>query len=274
MSACKWNPDKGDYWTDDDAPCRNDDDGWPTNHCTARRTCSNHVGTNELTCARCLGRVRQAIRAIREHAPLLIEVAAAEGVNSTAAVLAGPAADYRVFSARRLLDKGWIMRNLPESQWERAMSNLLEDDDALHPYSVLTRWQMMLSEDYGHDLPETLSVEGAAAYLERHLHLIAQDPDQDFALFRSEVKKCRDFVLGNGLSLTCRKERGAPCPTCSDEGKFVRLVHEYAHYCDNDDCERMHYTDSGHDLWVCPRKPLEHRWEEAAYRNYLEERTA
>lgn len=101
MSACRWDRDAGDYLTPEGDPCRRDEYGDPTTHCTARRTCSQHVGRGELTCARCLGRVRQTIRKIAAYSPLLPTAAeleeygrrAVQGVNSEAAWLAGPAAD-------------------------------------------------------------------------------------------------------------------------------------------------------------------------------------
>lgn len=274
MTSCRWNQDAGDYLTDDGKSCKRDDYGDPTRHCTAKRRCSHHVGWNELSCGRCIADVRNDIRAIRDLSALLPVAAMSDGVNSEAANLSGPAADYRVFSARRALDRAWLMAHIPDQNLERAMAALLPDDDEWHPYGVLTRWQMMLSQDYGHDVPEKLTISDAAAYLDRHLHKVAQDDEQDFPLLRREVRTCRQH-LETVLHNSSRKERGAPCPLCStgEPKVFVRLQLEHGHWCIDPDCERIHYADSSGDRWVCP-KNREHAWTEAAYRAYVEERSA
>lgn len=150
--------------------------------------------------------------------------------------------------------------------------SLIEDDDDRHPYSVLTRWQMMLSEDWGHDLPEQMSIGGAAAYLERNLGRLANDPEQDWPLFASEVRKVfshMESVLHNDT----RPDRGVPCPTCAEDGHFARLARRWAHWCEDEDCARFHHADTTDDRWVCPRN-REHWWTHASYSNYLEERGA
>ena len=105
-------------------------------------------------------------------------------------MLSAPAADYRVFSARRTINRQWLMANIPERNLERALKAYLEDDDVWHPYSVLTRWHLMIAEDYGHALVDHLSISDSAAYLDRHLPRIAQDDEQDFPLLRRELEKC------------------------------------------------------------------------------------
>lgn len=92
MSACKWDGDAGQYLADGE-PCKRDDYGDPTRHCTARRTCSQHIGEGELTCARCVGRTRQDVRQIVERASLMLPEAMVTGVDSESAFLAGPAAN-------------------------------------------------------------------------------------------------------------------------------------------------------------------------------------
>lgn len=299
MTSCKWDRDAEQYLTDDGEPCKRDEHGDPTKHCTARRTCSQHIGRDELTCARCVGRTRQDARTIRELSALLPTAAMSDGVNSEAANLAGPAADYRVFSARRQIDKDWIYANIQQSardwciddkcpqrhfktskgnRWhkrglENALADLVADDDEWHPYSVLTRWHLMLAEDYGHPLPEVLSVGAAVEYLDRHLGRVAQDPGQDFPLLARELRKCRQH-LESVLHNDTRQERGAPCPDCAQEEKFVRLQREYAHWCEDEDCAKFHFATDEHDRWVCPRNRKEHVWSEGDYRKWVEERTA
>jgi len=86
---CRWDRDREEYLRDDE-PCRVDDYGDPTRHCTARRSCANHVGPAELTCARCVGRTRGDVRRIVDLAPLMVVQAISGGVESEAAWLAGP----------------------------------------------------------------------------------------------------------------------------------------------------------------------------------------
>jgi hypothetical protein len=270
MTACRYDRDAEDYLRDGE-PCRHDDYGDPTKHCTARRTCANHVGRDELTCARCITRARNDLRRIPQLAALMLPVALGAGVNSEAANMAGPAADYGVFSARRLLDKRWIERHIPARHAERAMRNLLADDDEDHPYSVLTRWQTMLAEDYRHPLPERLNVTNAAEYLDRQLHRIAQDDEQDFPLLARELRRCRSH-LETTMADSRAKERGAPCPECKADGALVRLVRDYGHWCDDEDCERIHYADDSGDEWVCPRNRREHKWTHEDYERWIEPR--
>ena len=92
MTACRYDADTGAYLVDGE-PCRTDDYGDPTHHCQARRTCANHIGPDELTCARCVSRTRIDLRRIVDLAPLMAVQALGTGVNSEAAMLAGPAAD-------------------------------------------------------------------------------------------------------------------------------------------------------------------------------------
>lgn len=268
---CRWAVVEADYMRPDGTPCRNDDYGDRTHHCQARRTCSQHVAENELTCARCLGRTRTDIAQIVERSALMLEEAMESGgVNSEAANLAGPGADYETFSARRQLDKRWILRNLPDRRHHQAMTALLADDDEHHPYSVLTRWEFMLREDYEQPRYAPSTITSAADYLLGKLTKLAQDPDQDWGLFSREIRKCRAH-MESALHDSQVAERGAPCPTCAESKHFIRLQREYAHWCSEPDCERIHFdTDEG-DRWTCPRN-REHWWTEAAYRNYIEER--
>ena len=273
MIRCRWDRDREDYVNGDEF-CRTDDYGDPTYHCTARRTCANHVGAGELTCARCIGRARANIRRIVELAPLMAVQALDAGVESDALNLAGPAADYGVFSARRNLDRMWLMTNIPEVNLERAMRNLLPDDDEFHPYGVLTRWEFMLREDYGHQRDDATSVSSAGAYLERTLGRFAQDPEQDFPLFAREIRQCRNH-LEAAIRNSHTPERGAPCPDCLEDGDrhVVRMTREYGHWCDADECERIHYADDTDDRWVCPRN-REHWRSHEDYSRWVEERKA
>lgn len=260
MSACRWDSEAGDYLVGGE-PCRHDEYGDRTHHCQARRTCSVHVGAGELTCPRCVGRVRSLLRRIPTLSALAMPVALTAGVNSEAANIAGPAAD----------PEAWTWRKIAAKQGRAWHLSLIEDDDERHPHLVLGRWAMMIAEDYGHGLP-TLDIGRSADYLERQLPRIAQDPEQEFALLASDLRKCLRH-LETALALAVRPERGAPCPECtSDEtGVGPRLVRQYGHWCDDADCTRLHYEDDSADRWVCPRD-RGHAWDAEAYDRWIAER--
>jgi hypothetical protein len=259
--TCRWDNDTGAYLAGDQ-PCTTDAYGDPTHHCQARKTCPLHIAPGELTCMRCLTRARADLRTISDLAMLLGVAAICEGVNSEAANLAGPAAD----------PEAWSWRKVTAKQGGPWHLSLHEDDDDHHPYTVLTRWEWMIREDYHQPCDTPTSIWAAASYLERTLHRIAQDPGQDFPLLARELRRCRTH-LEAVLHDSDRAEQGAPCPDCADAGQVVRLQHTYPHWCVDPDCTRLHYADASHDTWVCPRNP-EHAWTERAYRDYLEERTA
>lgn len=261
MVNCRYDKAAEDYLRPDGEPCKVDDYGDPTTHCTSRRTCSQHVGMDEITCPRCIRPIRRALREIPNLGALMLPEALSAGVESQAAMLAGPAAN----------PEAWSWRKVAARQGGSWHLSLIEDDDERHPYSVLTRWQMMLSEDWGHDLPEQLSIAGAAAYLERNLSRLANDPEQDWPLFASEVRKVfshMETVLHNDT----RPERGAPCPECRKAGKWVRMVRKYAHWCEDEECARQfHFNDDSADVWVCPADKA-HWFTAEAYAEWVKER--
>jgi hypothetical protein len=147
--------------------------------------------------------------------------------------------------------------------------SLEEEDDERHPYAVLTRWEFMLREDYGQERRDATSVQDAADYIDRMLHKVAQDPEQDFRDLSRDMKRVRrhlEAVIRNRFGA----DRGAPCPRCEEDKP--RLVRVYGHWCTDEECTRQdHYTDDSGDVWVCPRNH-EHWWPHEAYEKYLEER--
>lgn len=259
MSLCRWDSDAGDYRTDNGEPCKRDDYGDPTVHCTARRTCSQHVGPGEQTCARCLARTRTDIQQIVQRAALMLPEAIHTGIESQAANLAGPATDPEAWSWRKAAAKrAHIVAEItgkPTKVWHVSM---VEEDDDFHAFTVLTRWAWMVSNAYGGNTPEVWTVTNAADYLTRVLHRIAQDDARDFPRMAAELRKCRsrlESVLRDGQE----PERGAPCPTCRERDHYVRLVREYAHWCEDDGCEQFHFLTEDADVWVCPRDK-DHWW--------------
>lgn len=245
-------------------------------HCTAKRNCSWHLPEGVTTCGRCLGDVRRGLRWIGDLSALVATQALADGVNSEAANLAGPAADPRALAEWQIARKSYLRAfeangKITEAQHLHALEALSEDDDEHHPYAVLTRWQMMIAEDYGHDLPSRLSTLGALAYLDRNLHRIANDDEQDFGLLKAELRKCRQH-LESVLHNDDRRDQGAPCPTCRPLGHVVRLERHYAHWCKREDCKvRFHFTDDTSDVWRCPRD-VAHWWTQGGYADLLGER--
>lgn len=274
--TCKWDPDASQYLTDGE-PCRTDDYGDPTRHCTARRTCSQHIGEGELTCARCLLRTKQDVRQIEMRAAMMLPEAMVAGLRE-AAWLAAPGADPRGWLEQRLaeishLDHWLEVGRIKTRQYVHARGTI--DDDEHHPYNVLTRWHMMLAEDYGLTLPAKMTTSDSADFLVRIVGRVAQDPEQDFRLFREEMRTCRshlEAVLHDSLA----PEKGAPCPTCVESKKVdpakVRLVRKYAHWCTDEDCtEQYHSVTDDFDVWVCPRH-REHWWTAAGYGELIDER--
>lgn len=258
-------------------------------HCTGKRNCSWHLPEGVKTCGRCLADVRQHLRWIGDLSALVAVQALADGVNSEAANLAGPGADPRALTEWRVARKSYLrayegVGRITETQHLHALEALTDTDDQNHPYAVLTRWQMMIAEDYGHELPaRRLTVLGALAYLDRQLYRIANDEEQDFLLLKGEVKDCRKH-LETVLHNDDRRDRGVPCPTCkvgSHNEKcqnpecpgclIVRLERHYAHFCKGADCQRFHYTDDSSDVWMCPRNS-DHWWGHRGYADLERER--
>lgn len=260
--TCRWSRDRGEYLTDGE-PCRTDDYGDPTRHCTMRR-CANHIGPGEQTCARCIGRVRANLRRIVNLHTLMDWIALEAGVDSEAANLAGPAAD----------PEAWSWRKIAAKQGRAWHLSLIEDDDDQHPYTVLGRWDLMIREDYGHRSDVPVSVTNAADYLARQLGRVAQDDSQDFPLFAAEIRACRRH-MESVVRTAMVKQRGVPCPDCtSDEtGVGRRLVREFGHWCEDDTCERVHYHDETGDRWQCPDDE-EHWYTPEGYAELLRERRA
>lgn len=265
MTICRWDRTAEEYVTSDGSPCKVDDYGDPTTHCTAKRSCSWHVGHGELTCARCLAGARVNLHWIGDLSALLLTQALTDGVASEAASLAGPATDPRAWAGIRLAQgrhlTTWLLRDrITEEQAARALANL-EEDDKRHGERLVTTWARMVAEDYHHPLPSRMTLAWCVGYLDRQLHRIAQDPEQDFPLLKRELKKCRQH-LEAVLHNNDQRDRGAPCPECVGNGEGVpRLVREYAQGVKHD----------RYDQWICPRNK-DHAWSHHAYIAYVEDR--
>jgi hypothetical protein len=270
MSDCRYDREAETYLKPDGTPCRTDDYGDPTKHCRHRKTCSEHVGWGEITCARCLGRTRNDVRQLVNLAALMWTAALAAGdVGTDAAVYAGPAADMDEYAEHReaaihQLDTLVKRSEISEKTYLQELERIVNSDES-HPANVLGVWSRMWAEDYGLPMPNTAHLPESVAFIERHLHRVAQDEEQDFPLFAREVRSCKsrmEFLIRNSHAA----ERGAPCPTCPSPAPKLRR--DYGHWCDLEDCTKLHYADDSGDRWVCPRN-RDHWWSEEDYRRWV-----
>jgi hypothetical protein len=241
-------------------------------HCSAKANCTWHVAEGQLTCGRCLAAARRDLRWIAALASLMLPAAVGAGVDSEAANLAGPTAD----------PEAWTWRKVAARQGLAWHISLIEDDDEYHPHAVIGIWARMLTEDYGHDMPEQATLTWCAAYVDRTLARVAHDDEQDFPQLARELRKCRQH-LEAVLRNDDKPEKGAPCPTCRDAGAIHRLRREYSHWCEDSDCEALHFStrfdadlcedvpDDSADVWRCPSNP-EHWWTQQGYADLLEDR--
>lgn len=231
-------------------PCTHDEHGSPVTHCGSRPMCAEHLDhAHPRTCPRCIARTRADLDHIVRLSGLMLDEAIVTGVDSEAAMIAGPAADPADLTEIR----EWLT-------WQGITELPMYDDR--HPYTLLARWAQQLAIAYGHPPRKRTTVEIAASYLSWMLTDVAQDPGQDFRLFAKEIIRCRthlEAVLGASRA----PERGAPCWEC--ETPAPRLVRRRAHWCERPDCTREHDATGARDTWVCPNN-RDHWWTEAEYR--------
>lgn len=175
-------------------------------HCTARKSCREHVGEKELTCGKCIARTADDLTHIERMYGLLIPEAVVKGVTSEAAQLAGPA-----------IDTADDIEAYKHRQLSIALGRIAGDVEAhgRDPVTVLGWWDIAFREDYDQPTSLRVTVARSVAYLKATLPRIAQDPTQDWPVFAAEVHACRthlEAVLHDGEQV----ERGAPCPDCRD----------------------------------------------------------
>lgn len=254
----------------DDKPCRYDRElGWrvvPEHHyehcdgglgdcrgcqpCTKRHciVCgSAHV--DRMTCADCIATVRQALTdVVRLHAELPLQAAfgADDGrlqagspiPGADATVLLGPGSDGRG-QTRELLHGGAATHAADEYR-----------GDPEPPLQLLASWEDDWRSEYGHGGGPRATLQGAADYLDEHLHRAAQT-HLAFDEFAADVKRCRsrlEDVLHDGV----RDETGAPCVHCGST--LVRRALP-PHECRKSGHHDRHECDRGglRDEWRCPR---------------------
>lgn len=220
-------------------------DPCPEAHC---RICGReHVtvdrrGTDQ-TCASCLGDVRTDLADIYRHAARLLGEAIVRGINSEAAVYAGPAANPENWGRRLLL----IGRNGTDKE-----ANAFTDDnrDEPHPTWVVGTWEMLVRDHLEQPSDEQITLSSARDYLDGHLTRLAHDIEFGFEEMAKELRTCRgrlEDLLAEGE----RAETGAPCPACGARA----LVKSYGGSEDD-------------DRWTCPK--CRQWWTEADYRTKVD----
>lgn len=170
---------------------------------------------DSLTCPTCIGHVRDDLKVILAMCGRTLTEAVHRGVNSEAAMLAGPTANVEAWRNR------WM-----SARQGRISSDWLEDcRDELHPLWVLGTWDMLITEHLSHDSrTQAITVASAAQYLGANLTDLAQDADFAFEELAKEVSSCRSHmedVLQDGQ----REDKGAPCPMCG-KAALVKVTNE------------------------------------------------
>lgn len=217
--------------------------------CTERhcRACGmRHV--EEQTCAQCVGDVRDDLAEIVTLDGRMLDEAQHRGVESQAAMLAGPAADHEVWYARHrlILQRATVGTKADEA---RAMEWHYDNRDEQHPYWVLGGWDLMVTEYLGHDRTEAVSVTGSADYLADQLTYLAQRPDFGWEDMAREVRSCRahlEDVLYDGE----RDERGTPCPMCGKRALVKDVADQQTKRCDCGPRPTMRHAE--HGRCTCP----------------------
>lgn len=242
-------------------PCTHDEHGNPVRHCRVRNRCTSHLGWTEHACPVCLGKIRANLNRVTMLLALMPDEAEEQGVNSEAANLAGPHADY-VTSQWRLVNA------------DRAGQSV-EELDMLDPYTCLTMHERHIRELLGHDETTLVSetIARSAGYLAWVLTDLARVEDGvDLLASLLADTNALEAHLETARSNQRTPERGVPCPDCvADEQAAQRLVRHYGHWCTREGCERLHYLDDSGDVWRCPVDPS-HEWSHADYEARLVER--
>lgn len=177
----------------------------PDRHC---QVCHHaHVtvdgrGTDQ-TCGDCLAETRTALNDIGTYAARMLGEAILRGINSHAAMLAGPTADPEAWGYRRM-----------SAVAGRIDAAFLDDcHDEQHPAWVVGTWEI-LARDHLHQ-PRTYdpTLTEARGYLDRQLHHLAHDETFDFRAMHHDLDHCARH-LETTLKAGDQIEKGAPCMTC------------------------------------------------------------
>ena len=272
MTDCRWDREAKAHLTRAHLPdcvsptcpgCRpcTQEDGNPVRHCRARARCTSHLGWTEHACPECVGKIRANLHEVTTLLALMPEEAEEQGINSEAANLAGPHADY--------VRAQWRLVNA-----DRA-GQTVEELDMLDPYTCLTMHERYIREHLGHDETTLVSdtIAASAGYLAWVLTDLArlEDGVPLLSALMSDTAQLRLHIEGARRDQRT-PDRGVPCPDCVGDGQPAqRLVRHYGHWCTRAGCERLHYLDDSGDVWRCP-VDAEHEWSNADYEARLVER--
>lgn len=261
MTECRYDTQAKAHLIDGE-PCKRDEHGNPVRHCRARSRCTYHLGWDEYACPECAGKARGNLESIADLMALMPDEAVERGVNSEAANIAGPHADF--------VSAGWRLVN------QGVPGDKVRDElDMLDPYTCLTYHERVIREEMNHDGLTLVSptVSESAGYLMWVLTDLTRSEDgaEMLSSLLGDTMRLRRH-MESVLMDSRTPERGAPCPACvAAELGSPRLVRVYSHWCDDSECRRLHVADDSADVWRCPQDES-HEWSHEAYTRWIEER--
>jgi ribosomal protein L37AE/L43A len=206
-------------------------------------------------CTGCLEAARSDLREIGELSRHLDAEAVEKGVQSDAAMLAGPVADPEAWQhvamsairgrlcrcmSRRQLCPALFGKTCPDAEY------LADNRDELHPLFVLGGWEQLWREFLDHPTEATVTIESAARYLDVQIGYMADQVEPAFDEFARELRGCRGR-LEDVLRAGEREERShVPCVDCA-----TRLVKVFTDRVED-------------DHWRCPRCWRDYKGDEYA----------
>ncbi|MGH3496301.1 MAG: hypothetical protein ACRDP1_02400 [Nocardioidaceae bacterium] len=194
--------------------------------------CVCGADADQRTCPVCVGEARDNLNTITTLAAHLPHQAVHRGVDSAAAMAAGPAADPEAWQHRALSAiTGRVCRCATRGRgcprdWPTPApcpdeAYLSDCRDELHPLWVLGMWESDWRQVFDQPTGLRVTVGRAAAYLARQLAYAAAHHD-GFDEFAADVDRCRRW-LEDVLYAGARDEAtAAPCFRCG--GRLVRRV--------------------------------------------------
>lgn len=223
MSNCKWNgrgnprvlPSRHDDLCNDERcrgcqPCGERHCGV----CGIQHVTVDGLGSDQ-TCPDCLAETRTKLAKIAAMSRRMLGEAITRGVNSEAAMLAGPTADPETWQRRhRLITNAALTADDETSPQHKAWLAWIEDcRDERHPLWVLGTWEQAVREHLDQPSEARIEIDSAWSYLDGHLTRLAHDPGFAFDELTRDVNGCHSLledVLHDGE----REIHGAPCVKC------------------------------------------------------------
>jgi endogenous inhibitor of DNA gyrase (YacG/DUF329 family) len=195
--------------------CRRHDDcpERPCRVCRREHVTHNGHGTDH-TCATCLHETRRNLAELGNLAAAMLGEAIIRGLQSQAAVLAGPTADPAKWHRRAVLIAKAATYADAKTPAAARLDALLEDNrDEPHPGWILRDWERQVRDHLNQTTDDPATLTDARRYLDGHLTRLAHDETFAFEELARDIKACRthcEAVLHDDE----QTERGAPCPTC------------------------------------------------------------